>query len=96
VQTSIKILCNAKISSKNLGHGRHTPCYDVLWCDFKRSKPTCHKFWFCTNDLNHYMGGTSRKYDSLIVLSLWFMQVRSNLNWHEVTTLEEARFLLCK
>ncbi len=52
----------------------------------------------CADDLTHCVGGTRRKYcvDRPLVPSMWPMQVGTSLIQFEVTTLEEARFVLCE
>ncbi len=54
------------------------------------------KFWFCHNDLNHYMGGTNKKYafDGRTLLSLWHVQARTYFIQIKVLALEETKILL--
>jgi hypothetical protein len=79
-------------------HAIPSPCYDGLWFHLQGSTPICHKFWFCEDDLIHYVGGIGRKYsvDRPLVPSTWPMQEGIDLTQFEVTTLEEVRFVLCK
>ncbi len=50
--------CNTIIITIKTVHGILGPCYNGLWFDLKGSTPIRHKFWFCANDWNHYVGGT--------------------------------------
>jgi hypothetical protein len=36
--------CDTKIIARKPVHGIHSPCYDGLWFDLKRSAPIYHKF----------------------------------------------------
>jgi hypothetical protein len=99
IQRGSKEHCEAKIIKKTtISNDILSPYYDGLWCDFKWSTCTHHKFLFCVDDLTHYVRGTRSKYviDRLVVLVIWFMQVVIELTWDGVTTLKEGRFVLCK
>jgi hypothetical protein len=90
--------CDARIIAKKTIHGILNPCYNGLWFDLKGSASIRHKFWFCANDLTCCVGGIGRKYyvDRPLVPSMWSMQVGTNLTHFEVTTLEEAGFVMCE
>ncbi len=72
--------------------------YDGLWCDLKGSALICHKSWFCVDDLTCCVRGIGRKYcfDRPLVPSTWLMHIGTNLIQFEVTTLEDAWFVMCE
>ncbi len=74
------------------------PCYDSLRFNLKGPALSCQKYKFCATDFTHCVGRTWRKYcvDRPFVPSTWPMQIRTNLIQFEVTTLEEAWFILCE
>jgi hypothetical protein len=90
--------CDIIIIARKIVRSTFSPCYDGLWFDLKGSAPICHKFWFCANDLTRCVGGIGRKYciDRPLVPSMWLVQIRIDLIQFEVTTLEEAWFVLCE
>jgi hypothetical protein len=90
--------CDAIIIAKRTVYGIPSPYYDGLWSNLKRSIPIHHKFWFCVNDLTHYVGRTRRKYhvNRPLLPSTWPMQVGTDLTQFEVIALKEARFVLCE
>jgi len=49
----------------------HVPCYLGIWVQFHNRSFEHHKHWFCPNDLNHCVNGTTRKYVRLSVLELY-------------------------
>jgi hypothetical protein len=90
--------CDARIIVRRIIRGIPNPCYDGLWFNLKGSTPIRYKFWFCANDLTRCVGGTRRKYcvDRPLLPSTWPMQVGTNLTQFELTTLEEAGFIMCE
>jgi hypothetical protein len=57
------------------------PYYDGWWNSFKGGFWKSHRFWFCHDDLNHYVGGFGTKYevDRPLLLVLWPIQEGTNL-----------------
>ncbi len=94
VQKGSKKHCEALIISKTTIGGILNPCHDGLWCDFKRSTPTHRNFWFCVDDLTHYVGSIERKYliNKPIVLTIWHVQIGTKLTWDDMITLENATY----
>ncbi len=95
-QRGSKEHCETKIIKKTtISNDIFSPCYDGLWCDFKWSTCTCHKFLFYVDDLTHCVIGTKSEYliDRVVVLVKWFMQVVTELTWDGVATLKEAGFV---
>jgi hypothetical protein len=95
IQKDLMKHCNAQIITIR---GIPNPCYNGLWFDLKGFALICHKFWFCANDLTHYVGRTGKKYyvNRPLVPSTWLVQIGTNLIQFEVIALEEARFILCE
>jgi hypothetical protein len=109
VPTIIKysLFCNSKRPYETLLRQNHCqknnswhtcPRYGGLWFDFKGSTPIRHKFWFCANDLIRCVGRIKKKYcvNRPLVPSTWPVQVGIDLIQFKVTTLDEARFVLCE
>ncbi len=90
--------CNAQIITRRTIRGIPNPCYNGLSFDLKGFAPIYHKFWFCANDLTHYLGRTRKKYcvNRPLVPSTWLVQIDTNLTQFEVIALEEAIFILCE
>jgi hypothetical protein len=98
IQRDLMKHCDIKIVAKKTVHDIFGPCYNGFWFDLKGSAPIRHKFWFCADDLTHYIGRTRRKYcvNRPLVLSTWPVQVRTDLTQFEMTTLEEVKKILCE
>jgi hypothetical protein len=65
------------INNSNIYSGIHVPLYHGAWCGSKSMSYEVHKFWFCHDDFNHWVGNTERKYvmDRLIMPTIiWHVQ----------------------
>jgi len=90
LQKNTKHYCKAKTISKQTNCGIFAPCYVGYWSTTKGVLTELH------DDLNHCVGGISRKYafDNLALHSLWLVQVGTYLTQIKVVALEEVSFLL--
>jgi hypothetical protein len=86
--------CKTRINIYKLASGTFTPCYSCFWVEYHNGSLKHHKHWFCPDDLNYCVGGTTWKFVvvRLVVPIVWPIQKGTNLTQKEVTTLEEARF----
>jgi hypothetical protein len=84
------------IISKQTNYGILTLCYVGYWFATQGVLIELHKFWFCHDDLMHYVGRTNRKYalNRPTLPSLWLGQEGTYFIQIEVVALEEASFLL--
>jgi hypothetical protein len=77
LQKSTKHFCATRIITKPTSINVHAQTYLGLWFQFLDAPLKLHKFWLCANDINHYVGGTKRKYalDIPIVSKIWPIKV---------------------
>jgi hypothetical protein len=71
----------------------------LLWLCFYIGAPfKVHKFYFCVDGMNHYMGDSKCKHEihKLVVLNIWHVQKNFNRTQDEVKFLEETCFVFNK
>jgi hypothetical protein len=86
--------CKTNINLYKSISGIHAPCYLGFWVQFHIGSLKHHIHWFCLDDLNHCVNGTTRKYAvvRLLVPTIWLIQEGTNLTQKEVITIKEAGF----
>jgi hypothetical protein len=73
--------CKAKINLYKFVSGTLAPYYSRFWVQFHSRSQEHHMHWFCLDDLNCCVDGTSQKYAIVraLVLTIWHIQEGSDL-----------------
>jgi hypothetical protein len=59
LQKTMTFKCKAKINCCKFVSGTLAPCYSCFWVQYHNGSFENHKHWFCPDDLNHCVNGTS-------------------------------------
>lgn len=88
----------AKIITKLTSIGVFAPSCFGLFSQFLGAPFNLHKFWFCVDEMNCYMGGTKRRYvgDIPIIPLIWHVQEGINISHNKVKALKETSFFFYK
>jgi hypothetical protein len=88
----------ARIITKLTSIGVFAPTYFHLSSHLLGAPFNLHKFLFCVDDMNCYMGGTKRRYvmDIPVVPLIWHVQEGINLSHNKVKALKETNFVFYK
>jgi len=97
-KTPTNYSCTTRIITKSTSISVPTPTCSSLSSQFLGAPFNLHKFWFCADDMNCYMGGTKHRYvmDRPVVTLIWHVQKGTNLSHNDVKTLKEASFVFNK
>lgn len=89
----MKKKCIVKIIRNNIAIA--TPTYTGLMVNYRKNRHDRTEFYFCNDDIEHYVKGTQRKW----VLSMppmptiWPVKIGTNLLKEEILALESADFI---
>jgi hypothetical protein len=93
---TIGLKCKTMINFYKSINGILIPCYSGFWVQYHNRSFKHHKHWFCSDDFNHCVGGTTWKFVvvqvRLIIVTICPIQKGIYLIQNEVTTLEEKWF----